>query len=228
MENRILLQKIKETASKKYHLGSHKLNLTYLFVVVVGFAVFFLIFPKPESKEDKQVLVKSKSVCDDILKNEKMDPVVKFEGTPAPVNFSRFPEAKLFYTVITEGAASGPNYGGHFTFIHWGCGTDCFSYAIVDSITGDIISYSGGENLRVTWPPSSYSLESRLLVINKIEPDSKLRSKSLGEAIEDLGYLASAPREYHIITESDWDGGHIWLNNVCTENVLDGLYSEVQ
>lgn len=204
-------------------MDQHKFKTIYFLIITLGLVGLFLILSKPKSKEDKQVLVKSKPVCEEILKNEEIDPVKKFEGTPAPVNFSDFPEAKRFYTVITEGAASGPNYGGHFTFISWGCGTDCFSYAIVDSITGDIVAYPGSANMFITYPPS-YSLESRLLVINKIEPDSKFRSKSLEEAIEYLGFLAGAPREYHIITESDWDGGHIWLNNICSENVLDGLY----
>ena len=206
-------------------MNKYKLKLVWLLVIAIGFLGFFLILSKPKQKEIKQDLVRSKSVCDEMLKGQKIDPVKKFEGIPAPVNFSKFPKAKLFYTVITEGAASGPNYGGHFTFIHWGGGTSCFSYAIVDSITGNIISYSGGENLFVSRSPSS-SLESRLLVINKIEPNSKLRAISLEEAVEYLGYLASASRKYYIIEEKD--DGNIWLNEICSENVLDGIYSEVQ
>ncbi len=62
-----------------------------------------------------------------------------FEGTPAPVNFDTMPKARTFYTVISKGAKSESNLAGHFRLISWGCGTDCFQYAIVDSKTGEII-----------------------------------------------------------------------------------------
>lgn len=222
MENRILLQRIKETASKEYHLGSHKLNLAHLLVVVVGFAVFFMIFPKSESKEDKQVLVKSKSVCDEILRNEKLDPVKKFEGKPAPVNFSKFPEAKTYYSVITGGATLGPNYAGHFTFISWGCGTSYFSYAIVDSITGDIVAYPGYCTEFIALP--SYNIDNRLLVFNPKDSLTKLEGRNIKDLISDFGYLAGSEREYFLIKENI--DGHVRLDKICSENVLDGLYRE--
>lgn len=222
MENRILLQRIKETASKEYHLGLHKFNLTHLLVVVVGFAVFFLIFPMSESKKDKQVLVKSKSVCEEILKNEEIESVKKFEGTPASVNFSGFPEAKLFYTVITQGATSGPNYAGHFTFISWGCGTSYFSYAILDSITGDIVAYPGYCTEFIALP--SYDIDNRLLVFNPKDSLTKLDGRNINDLISDFGYLAGSEREYFLIKENI--DGHVRLDKICSENILDGLYSE--
>lgn len=202
-------------------MNRYKFKFIYLLVIALGLAGLFLIFPKSKPKEVKQVLVKSKSVCDEILKNEKMDPVVKFEGTPAPVNFSKFPKAKQYYTVITEGATSGPNYAGHFTFVSWGCGTSYFSYAIVDLITGDIVAYPGYCTEFIALP--SYDIDSRLLVFNPKDPLTKLDGRNIEDLISDFGYLAGSEREYYLIKESD---SYVRLDKICSENVLDGLYSE--
>ncbi|MFH1971291.1 MAG: hypothetical protein ABIJ05_02820, partial [Patescibacteria group bacterium] len=91
----------------------HKFKSIYFLIIALSLASFFIVLSKPKPKEVKQDLVRSKSVCDKILKDEELDLVKKLVGKPALVNFSYFPEAKEYYTVITEGAASGPNYAGH-------------------------------------------------------------------------------------------------------------------
>jgi hypothetical protein len=198
----------------------------YLPIAAIGLIGFFIIFSKPKPKEVKQDLVRSKSVCDEMLKGQKIDPVKKFEGIPAPVNFKKFPEAKRYYTVITESASSGPNYAGHFTFISWGCGMGCFQYAIVDSITGNIIVYNGKPTEFFVSPSRTFSINSRLLIINPLKDSLVKEAISLNDLIDKVGYDASLEREYYIIEEEN--DGRIRLNKVCSENVLEGLYSEVQ
>lgn len=46
--------------------------------------------------------------------------------------------ARLFRTVIREGAKTGPNFAGHYTAVAWGCGLGAFSLAVVDSKTGKV------------------------------------------------------------------------------------------
>lgn len=84
---------------------------------------------------------------------------------PAPVNFDTYPQARNFETAITEQAAKGPNFAGHYTIIEWGCGTNCQGHAIVDAETGEIaltglvsnfgLAYQKGSELVIANPTST-------------------------------------------------------------------------
>lgn len=69
----------------------------------------------------------------------------QFRGTPKSVDFSDFPEAKTYYTRITEAVKRGVNFSGHHILIPIGCGTDCVLFAIVDVRTGKVIAYNSGK-----------------------------------------------------------------------------------
>jgi hypothetical protein len=84
-----------------------------------------------------------------------------YSGVPAAVDFTSNPEASAFRTRITQGAAVGPNFAGHFTVIGWGCGTECQNHAIVDAVTGDIVQFG-----MTTESGVSYRLDSTLFVMN--------------------------------------------------------------
>jgi len=60
-----------------------------------------------------------------------------FAGTPAPVILSA-KRARMFRTVLREGAKKRPNFAGHYTLVVWGCGLGAFSMAIVDALTGQV------------------------------------------------------------------------------------------
>lgn len=125
----------------------------------------------------------------------------KFEGTPKPVNFSTLPEAKTFYTRITEAVKTGPNFAGHFTLVYFGCGTDCYGYAVVNVRTGEIISYSPANSnyhLRM-----NYGLDSNYFVLDPVEAGQERRSFQ--------------------ITEDE--NGKNKLELACTETAKEGLYS---
>src|SRR5262245_19409738 len=59
-----------------------------------------------------------------------------FTGRPAQVDLKSDPDAPRFRTRLREGAATGPNFAGHFTIVTWGCGTDCQVTAVVDALSG--------------------------------------------------------------------------------------------
>src|SRR2546423_11174330 len=63
-----------------------------------------------------------------------------FRGPSAPVDLTSEPGARRFRTVLTQGAAGGVNFAGHFTIVTWGCGTQCQSYAVIDASTGRVFS----------------------------------------------------------------------------------------
>jgi hypothetical protein len=83
-----------------------------------------------------------KSVCTEQLSTQPSISFTKFEGTPSIVDFTTLPEAKTFYTSITNIVSQGSNFAGHFTLVSWGCGTDCVGYAVVNTMNGEIIAYN--------------------------------------------------------------------------------------
>ncbi len=87
----------------------------------------------------------------------------RYYGKPALVDFSTAPDAKKFYTRLTEGARQGPNAAGHYTIIQIGStGNGYFTY-IVDARTGKIIVDGQLENSQ--W---KYAIESDLIVADGI------------------------------------------------------------
>jgi hypothetical protein len=118
----------------------------------------------------------------------------RFTGTPAPVDLSSAEGARRFRTVLRDGAAKGPNFAGHYTFVQWGCGSSCQSFAIVDARTGRVTF--GNQSLSVG---ADYRLDSRLLVANP--PERWLESYG-ADATDAVGGNASS-------TYYRWDGSRL-------------------
>ena len=133
----------------------------------------------------------------------KEESVEMFEGTPAVVDFTTLPEAKTYYTMITKSVASGSNFAGHFTLAHWGCGTDCFSYAIIDTKTGEIIIYSGAN---VNYHLGDYGLNSRILILEPV-------------------YAGQEKKYYKVIENQD---NNSLLELVCTEISTENMYGSLE
>lgn len=75
-------------------------------------------------------------------KLENFEEFEQFDSSSAEVDFTTNEKAATFRTVITNSVAKGPNFAGHYNITTWGCGTDCFGYAVVDVRNGEIIDYS--------------------------------------------------------------------------------------
>lgn len=79
-------------------------------------------------------------------------------------------EARRFRTMIRDGARRKPNFDGHYIVWTWGCGTDCEMGAIIDAISGKVISLPvvAGSPQDAKWDSThfDYHLDSRLLVMN--------------------------------------------------------------
>ncbi len=92
-----------------------------------------------------------------------------FAGTPAPVDLASAEGARQFRTLLREAAARGPNFAGRYTYVEWGCGTACQSFAIIDARTGGVTF--GDRPLAVG---ARHRLDSELLIANP--PDAWLRA----------------------------------------------------
>lgn len=93
----------------------------------------------------------------------------RFDGrNAAPVLATA--EARRFRTMIRDGARQKPNFDGHYIVATWGCGTDCEMGAIIDAISGKVVSLPvvAGAPQDANWDSNhfDYRLDSRLLVMN--------------------------------------------------------------
>ena len=99
---------------------------------------------------------------------EKYPALSKFRGKPAPTKLSS-PRARMYRTVIRNGAKEGPNFAGHYTIVVWGCGMNCMQLAIVDARTGEV--YFPPNLMQVnflfenTEEPLQFQTNSRLLIV---------------------------------------------------------------
>lgn len=85
-----------------------------------------------------------------------------YAGKPAKIDYKSHPIARQYRTVITEAYkdAEKANFGGHYYFISWGCGSPCVEFALVDLRTGRV--YDG-----MTAPAGfDFEANSRLVIVN--------------------------------------------------------------
>jgi hypothetical protein len=69
-------------------------------------------------------------------------PAAPLVGPPASPRL-KTKEARLFQTQLRNWAAEGPNFSGHFSLAHWGCGTGCLRMAVVDLTSGAVFMVPG-------------------------------------------------------------------------------------
>jgi hypothetical protein len=116
--------------------------------------------PLEEGYGDTLVKFKPKVKFNDFIVNSSYD------GVKAPIDYKSHEYGRLYRTTITEMYhEKGVNFGGHYCFVKWGCGSPCKQSVIVDVQTGRI--YDG--------PASSlgyeYRADSRMIIVNSLGDD---------------------------------------------------------
>lgn len=99
--------------------------------------------------------------CDQEPQFEKYSALETYQGKMAAIDFSSYPEAEQFRTILRAGLSRGPNFSGHYAVIEWGCGTSCQTHAIVDVTNGKIVEFGLQSFYGV-----AYKINSSLLVVN--------------------------------------------------------------
>jgi len=46
--------------------------------------------------------------------------------------------ARRYRTQLTRAAGGGVNFNGHYAIAHWGCGSNCMEWAVIDLASGDV------------------------------------------------------------------------------------------
>lgn len=178
-----------------------------IILVLIMFIVIAFVFVKstqnkivPDATSSPLPANTTETACEKYIDSNNKS-VQMFQGKPQPVNFSKYSEAKQYYTVITTTEEKGPNFAGHFSLARWGCGTDTTAFSIVDSKTGNIIAYQsclGSTQLSYSGDP----LNTRFLILNPV--------------------YAGNERKYYELVEKD--GQEPSLDLVCTETSTKDLY----
>lgn len=97
---------------------------------------------KPSQNTDVEVIPTDTTKLTCLEKFENSEEFEQFDSSPAEVDFTTNEAAATFRTAIIKSVAKGPNFAGYYNITTWGCGTDCFGYAVVDVRNGEIIEYS--------------------------------------------------------------------------------------
>lgn len=103
-----------------------------------------------------------------------------YNGTLAAPKFVR-PEERRYRTAIGNGVTKGygvrengegaerrgPKFAGRYIVVQWGCGTECFLYAIIDAVTGRIIQppVAGKRMAHFDSGYLVFRLRSRLMIV---------------------------------------------------------------
>ena len=111
------------------------------YILLIPYILFAIYIFWPTKQEDKgQEPETVQNTCEKELEVSNND-VEEFNGISKPVDFSDFPEAKRYYTKITESSKEGANFTGYYSLIGLGCGTDCIGVSIVNLKTGKVIAF---------------------------------------------------------------------------------------
>jgi hypothetical protein len=95
----------------------------------------------------------------------RMYPAEVFHGKPV-VPKPATPMARSHISRIRAAVRRGPNFGGHYTVVGWGCGTSCEAFVILDYRTGKIYEppeISRGVDLGIAGPV--FKPDSSLMVV---------------------------------------------------------------
>lgn len=110
-----------------------KVFITTFLVLIIGIVFYKFTRQKATIPSEPNCETKLSSI------NETSE---DFEGATKQIDFSDFPEAKTYYTRITETVKKRMNFAGYYSLISFGVGTDNVGFAIVNLKTGKVIAYN--------------------------------------------------------------------------------------
>jgi hypothetical protein len=79
-------------------------------------------------------------------------------------DFSTWPDAKRYRSAINKDVSRGINFAGHYVISSWGCPQfeSCEGYAVIDALSGKILSFGQTSYGRPRYLPDSRLLETEL------------------------------------------------------------------
>lgn len=142
-------------------------SIFFALLITISLILILTFWPSQEEPQNqKQTTEETLTECQKKLKEE--DETIKYsqEENNLPVDFSNIPDSRTFRTVIGRGMEDGPDIAGHFVLASWGCGTDCFGYAVIDYESRQVLAYEPANpeyHLR-----RDYNLHDRYFVLDPL------------------------------------------------------------
>ena len=84
-----------------------------------------------------------------------------FTGATSRLQLASNRAARRYKWVLTQAAAYGPNFAGHYKIAYWGCGSPCGRFAIINRRTGEVFMADVDADV-----PPIVRPDSRLLIID--------------------------------------------------------------
>ncbi len=85
-------------------------------------------------------LIKAADLVDPLAPSFDAYPVFREEVANPRLNLASNPIARKYRTVLRLAITEGPNFAGYYRLVHWGCGTSCAMFAVVNLKTGRVIT----------------------------------------------------------------------------------------
>jgi hypothetical protein len=113
--------------------------------------------------------------------------------------------AYTYRTAINTAVQNGVNYAGHYVVATWGLGTGYQGSAVIDAITGNIVTYGLKSNEGL-----SYTSTSTLLVVNPPKNFMEINR------VDRLSYASRFTRDFYMLKNDK-------LSLLCSESATVGL-----
>jgi hypothetical protein len=85
-------------------------------------------------------LIKATDLVDPHAPTFDAYPVIREEVVNPKLNPASNTNARKYRTVLRLAIAEGPNFAGYYRLVHWGCGTSCAMFAVVNLKTGRVMT----------------------------------------------------------------------------------------
>jgi len=115
----------------------------YITIVSLALAFSFLSHGQQAQDSSECRLIKAADLFDAQAPMFDAYPVVREKVANPRLDLTSNPVARKYRTVLRLAISEGPNFAGHYRLVHWGCGTSCAMFAVVNLRTGRVITPEG-------------------------------------------------------------------------------------
>jgi hypothetical protein len=112
-------------------------------IVSLTFALSLLSHERQAQDSSECRLVKASDLVDAQAPTFVSYPVIREKVANPKLDLNSNPVARRYRTVLRLAMPEGPNFAGHYRLVHWGCGTSCAMFAVVNLRTGRVITLKG-------------------------------------------------------------------------------------
>lgn len=112
-------------------------------IVSLAFALSLLSHGRQVQNSSECRLVRASDLFDAQAPTFDAYPVIRERVDDPRLDLNSNPIARRYRTVLRLAVSEGPNFAGHYRLVHWGCGTSCAMFAVVNLRTGQVITLKG-------------------------------------------------------------------------------------